>query len=129
MTILEMAKPQGTPAWEEVPGNLAGPHGEIRQGLYVFLFRNDAEDDVLDNNSKKKVVVNRRGLSMKPGKFERTLLARLANYNAHLHRVEPAQPFRPAFWDCFISGHVLDLSDAEPFPAARIFEPYWVEAA
>lgn len=126
--IQVLPKPQEAPAWEVVPGSLAGSLAATSQGLYVFLFRNPTDQKVLDNNKRKKVVVQPSGVSMKPGKFEKTLLARLANYNVHLHRVLPEQPFQAAFWECFVEGHVLDLSAANAFPAARLFEPYWVEA-
>lgn len=128
ITVLSLSKPQKIPAWQEVPASLAGAHGKISQGLYVFLFRNGTDDQVLDNNKKKKVVVQPRGVSLKPGKFEQTFLTRLANYNSHLHRTRTEQPFEPAFWDCFAVGHVLDLSRADGLPAARIFERYWIEA-
>lgn len=123
-------KPQGpAPTWEEVPGSIAGSFGEVSQGLYVFTFRNPTGHEVLDNNKRKKVVVRRQGVSLKAGNFEQTLLARLSNFNAHLHRVLPEQAFQPASWDCFERGYVLDLSLGGGFPAARIFERYRVEAA
>jgi hypothetical protein len=116
------------PGWEEVPARLAGEFGQCKEGLYVFLFDNPSLLSVFDANPKPKIVVHAQGMSLKPGKFEQTLVERLGNYNWHLRETLNQGAFRHVFYDCFVSGYVLDLSSASTcFCAARVFERYWIE--
>jgi len=120
---------KGTGQWD-VPTAICGEFGTIGQGLYVFVFANDSDEDVYDNNPTPKVVVPRRGRSLRAGKFEQGLALRMQNYNAHLHRRDTNGMQRWVLQECFRSGLLLDLAGAEdPIPApARVFERYWTDA-
>jgi hypothetical protein len=127
----EISSPRlkGTGQWD-VPAAICGEFGTIGQGLYVFMFVNDSDEDVYDNNATPKVVVPRRGRSLRAGKFEQGLTLRLQNYNAHMHRLQADGTQRWVLQECFRSGLVLDLAgadDAIPAPA-RVFERYWMDA-
>ena len=114
----------------DVPAAICGPRAAVTQGLYVFRFANTADEDILDSNKKPKIVVHRRGASIKPGKFEGGLAARVENYNVHLHRPGADGRRQWALGESFRGGFLLDLSAAEavlPRPA-RVFERYWNEA-
>jgi hypothetical protein len=116
--------------WGDVPSKICGDFASVGQGLYAFVFVNDEDGHVYDNNKKPKVVVHGRGASLKPGKFEQGFRVRLHNYNAHLHWQDRNGDRRWALQECFAGGYILDLSaTAEHVPtAARIFERYWNEA-
>jgi hypothetical protein len=127
----EISSPKltGTGQWD-VPAAICGEFGAIGKGLYVFMFVNDSDEDVYDNTPTPKVVVPRRGRSLRAGKFEQGLALRLQNYNAQLHRLEPDGSQRWVLQECFRSGFLLDLASSEdPIPAPeRVFERYWTDA-
>jgi hypothetical protein len=125
-------------AWPEAGENsdltqaLCAGFDHVRQGLYVFVFANPGTD-VFDNPKKaerRKIVVHGRGVSIKPGKFEKGLAERLASYTEHLHRRTDRGEAELVLAECFRHAYLLDLTDAisavgNPAP---IFERYWVEA-
>lgn len=119
-----------TTAQWDVPAAICGEFGAVSQGLYVFLFANESETDVYDNTTAPKIVVPKRGRSIRAGKFEQGLSLRLQNYNAHLHRVQPDGSQRWVLQESFRTGYVLDLTGAEDALAApeRVFEKYWTDA-
>jgi hypothetical protein len=128
--MIYIAKEVGgtVPEWKQVPMHVAGIHGSMAQGLYVFVFRNKSPNDVIDNNKKAKIVIRRQGVSLKPGKFEQTLLWRLHSFNTHLREPRSPQEIELVFFDCLVGGYVLDLSSvATEYCAARVFERYWLE--
>lgn len=122
-------KLKGTGQWD-VPAAICGEFATIGQGLYVFVFANDSDADIYDNGPTPKVVVPRRGRSLRAGKFEQGLSLRLQHYNGHLHRLQPDGAQRWVLQECFRSGFLLDLAGAEEAMAApeRLFERYWAEA-
>lgn len=104
----------------------------VRQGLYVFVFANEGAD-VLDNPKnavRRKIVVRRQGVSIKPGKFEKGLAVRLASYNEHLHRTGAGGQPEFVLGECFKHAYLLDLTRAVSAVGAPapIFERYWIEA-
>lgn len=118
---------------DQVPHALCGNHANAGQGLYVFVFKNESDLDVVDyprTADRRKVIIRARGVSIKPGKFEGGLSVRLREYNEHLHRRRSESDHEWVLAECFNAGHLLDLSgavDAVGAPA-RIFEQYWIEA-
>lgn len=112
---------------EEVVSRLPEDLGAVSQGLYVFVFENETQFDILDRNKKPKVIIRQRGSSLKPGKFEQGFATRIANYCAHLHHAADGIP-RFVFSQVFAGGFLFDLSAHNDRGAtARVFEPYWLE--
>jgi hypothetical protein len=109
---------------------LCGEFAGVSQGLYVFLFTNDSDRPVYDDNKKRKIVIYPRGMSIKPGKFEKGFAVRVGNYHKHLHRERRRNVPISVLGECFVRGYWLDLSAVAPWvrSPARVFERYWTEA-
>jgi hypothetical protein len=102
----------------------------IKDGLYVFLFENQSDRRVRDNNTRPKTVIGTHGASLKPGKFENGFIVRMRNYHDHLRRENEGGQVDHVFQECLRLALVLDLSTVRVgLPSsARVFEHYWNES-
>lgn len=105
-----------------------------RTGLYVLVFSNEARLHVFDRNGRPRpdgtrgtLIVNRRGLSLKPGKFERGFGARMLTNLKHMHHRPRPGVQKYVMLECFKRGWLLDLASLETHVSepARVFEAYW----
>lgn len=117
-----------------VPAAICGGFAGVREGLYVFVFFNGMDQDVRDypkNASRQKIVVHRRGMSIKPGTFAEGFITRVRDYDQHLHRA-PTGGGEPewALAESFREGFLLDLTSTARSigVSAGVFEAYWIEA-
>jgi hypothetical protein len=116
-----------------VPAALCGDFAEVSQGLYLFLFSNEADEHVYDNpknEGRRKIVVHKCGLSVKAGKFEAGFVNRVREYNEHLHRVRSGGR-EWVLGQTFRGGYLLDLTaivEVMGSGSAGVFEAYWIEA-
>jgi hypothetical protein len=117
-----------------VPVTLCGVHANVPNGLYFWFFSNESDEDVWDNNrGREKVIIRKRGRSVRPGKFEagrtglRTFLRRVQEYDDHLHHLPHAAPLAPharVLRNCVVDGWLLDLS--EWGPPSLALETEWI---
>lgn len=98
----------------------------VKEGLYIMIYQNSKDEDVLDRNRKPKPIILKNSYSLKSGKFEGGLEGRLKDYHRHLHR--KSDPKRSVFQECLMNLFVVetsDILDEEGLITSRVFEQYW----
>jgi hypothetical protein len=113
------------------------PLSLIKSGLYVLVFKNSNDLNILDRNKSKstnevgKIVVPATSLVVKFGKFEDGLVTRLHGYHKHMHYRDESGPVSsaPVFKNVVKSIKYLSLNviskNKTDWNQARIYEQYW----
>ena len=131
---LTKARARSFASWEDFVSHAANTiesasPGTAARGVYVFRFANESPEPIYDypnDSSRRQVVVQPGGSTIRTGKFEGGCRRRFMEYDAHLHKRPPdsAQVVR-AIRDCFEGCHVLTVP---PPHSTRDVETRWRKA-